>query len=228
MIDLIPLGTTVLLGACAHDVSTGGVATPSSATFDVFVGTSDTPKIAGGTITERSGFTGALRGTAALTTGNGFAVGDQVQILVTGTVGGVTARKLYECRLVPAESVTGVYKVDASHWTGTATALVGGIPSVNSTTITASPITKLVAQAAAVLQLVVGSGSTTTAVKFSTVEGTSPSSINDFYSGRVIIFTSGALAGQATSITSYTGSTTTATVPALTGSPANAVTAVIV
>ncbi len=90
------------------------------------------------------------------------------------------------------------------------------------------PATKLTAHAAAVLVLVVGSGSTTTAVKFSTVEGGAPSSTNDFYNGRVIIFTSGALSGQATSISDYDGASTTATVVALTGAPANTVTAVIV
>ena len=52
--------------------------------------------------------------------------------------------------------------------------------------------------------------------------------ISMFYKGRVIVFTSGTLAGQATSITSYDGATLTATVPALTGAPAATVTAVIV
>lgn len=79
-----------------------------------------------------------------------------------------------------------------------------------------------------VLKLVVGVGSTTTAVVFSTVDGAAPSATNDFYKGRVIVFTSGTLAGQATDITAYTGATTTATVTALTSAPANTDTAVIV
>jgi hypothetical protein len=87
---------------------------------------------------------------------------------------------------------------------------------------------KLRAYQLAVLKLVIGAASTSTAVVFSTVDGSAPSATDDFYKGRVIVFTSGALAGQATSITSYTGATTTATVPALTAGPANAVTAVIV
>lgn len=90
------------------------------------------------------------------------------------------------------------------------------------------PATKLAQHAAAVLAVVVGVGSTTTAVKLSTVEGGAPSAVDDFYNGAVIVFTSGALAGQRTSITDYVGATTTATVVALTGSPANAVTAIIV
>jgi hypothetical protein len=90
------------------------------------------------------------------------------------------------------------------------------------------PGTKLAQHAAGVLALVIGSGSTTTTVKLSTIEGGSPSAVNDFYNGRVVIFTSGALSGQATSISDYDGATTTATVVALTGAPVNAVTAVIV
>ncbi len=90
------------------------------------------------------------------------------------------------------------------------------------------PATKLAQHALGVLAVVIGSGSTTTSVKFSTVEGGSPSAVDDFYNGAVIVFTSGALLGQRTSISDYTGSTTTATVVALTGSPVNAVTAVVV
>lgn len=96
------------------------------------------------------------------------------------------------------------------------------------TRLTAALATKLAAHAAGVLVAVIGTGSTTTAIKLSTVEGAAPSSADDFYNGAVLIITSGALAGQRTSISDYTGATTTATVPALTGSPANGVTALIV
>lgn len=89
------------------------------------------------------------------------------------------------------------------------------------------PAAKLTQHAAAVLAVVIGVGSTTTAVKLSTVEGGAPNANDDFYNGRAIVFTSGALAGQAATIADYTGATTTATVAALTGAPANAVTAVI-
>ena len=84
------------------------------------------------------------------------------------------------------------------------------------------------AHLAAVLKTVVGTGSTTTAVKLSTVSGAAPSASNDFYNGRVLVFTSGTLAGQATSISDYDGATTTATVVALTAAPSNADTAVLV
>lgn len=87
---------------------------------------------------------------------------------------------------------------------------------------------KLGAHIAAVGKLVVDTGSTTTAVVFKTVDGAAASATDDFYNGRVIVFTSGALALQATSITDYVGATKTATVVALTGAPANNVTGVIV
>jgi peptidoglycan hydrolase CwlO-like protein len=79
--------------------------------------------------------------------------------------------------------------------------------------------------------IVAAAGSTTTAVVLNAttgIDGGVPSATNDFYNGRVIIFTSGALAGQATDITDYVGATQTLTVTALTGAPASGVTAVIV
>ena len=94
--------------------------------------------------------------------------------------------------------------------------------------LTALLAAKLAAHASAVLTMVVDAGSSGTEVVFKSVEGTTPSAVNDFYNGRVIVLTSGALAGQATSITDYVGATVTATVPALTGTPAEDVTAVIV
>jgi hypothetical protein len=96
------------------------------------------------------------------------------------------------------------------------------------TRLTAALASKLSAHAAAVLTLTVGVGSTTTACVFSAVEGGAPSTTDDFYNGRVIIFTSGVLAGQAVEITDYTGASGTATISAATSAPANGVTAVIV
>jgi hypothetical protein len=51
---------------------------------------------------------------------------------------------------------------------------------------------------------------------------------DDHYIGRVVVFTSGAAAGQATDITDYTGSTGTITVTALTTAPSSSDTFVIV
>lgn len=52
--------------------------------------------------------------------------------------------------------------------------------------------------------------------------------VDDFYNGRIIIFTSGTLAGQAKDITDFTGSTKLFTVTALTAAPTAADTFVIV
>jgi hypothetical protein len=57
--------------------------------------------------------------------------------------------------------------------------------------------------------------STTTAVITNLTEAT-----DDHYNGRVITFTSGALAGQSSSISDYNGTTKTLTVVALTEAPA--------
>lgn len=81
---------------------------------------------------------------------------------------------------------------------------------------------------AAVGKLVVDAGSSTTAVVFKTVDGATASAVNDFYNGRAIIFTSGAMALQAAVITDYVGASKTATVAAMTGTPATDVTGVIV
>lgn len=94
--------------------------------------------------------------------------------------------------------------------------------------LTAALATVLQAHSLAVGRVVVGAGSTTTSIVLSTVNGGAPSAVNDFYNGRVIIFTSGGLTLQAVEITDYIGATTTATVSAATSSPAENDTAVIV
>jgi hypothetical protein len=94
--------------------------------------------------------------------------------------------------------------------------------------LTAALATVLQAHALGVGRGVMDAGSTTTALVFELVNGAAASAVNDFYNGRHIIFTSGALTLQATSITDYVGATKTATVPALTGAPADDVTFIIV
>ena len=91
--------------------------------------------------------------------------------------------------------------------------------------------TNLSAHVPSVLRGLTTSGSTTTTVVANATTGINggvPSATDDFYNGRVIVFTSGTLAGQATSISDYTGSTQTFTVPTMTGSPASGVTFVVV
>jgi len=95
----------------------------------------------------------------------------------------------------------------------------------------ATGVDKLAAHLPTVLKVIVGVGSTTTSIVLNAttgINGGAPSATNDFYSGRVLVFTSGTLAGQATSISSYAGATVTLTVVALTGAPSAADIAVIV
>lgn len=94
--------------------------------------------------------------------------------------------------------------------------------------LTAALATALQAHALGVGRGVVDALSSTTAVIFKTVNGAAASGTDDFYNGRHIVFTSGALTLQATSITDYTGATKTATVAALTGAPAEDVTFIII
>jgi hypothetical protein len=71
-----------------------------------------------------------------------------------------------------------------------------------------------------------GAGATTTSIPGG---GTaSLDATDDHYNGRIIIFTSGALANQATDITDYDGATSTFTVTALTEAAGNGDTFVIV
>jgi hypothetical protein len=127
-----------------------------------------------------------------------------------------------------APTVAGVPEVDATHFGGSAGTFSSGRPEVNASHVYGVSAEKLGAHLPAILKLVVDAGSSTTTVVFKTVDGGAASATNDFYNGRVIVFTSGTLAGQATSISDYVGATVTATVVALTGTPAEDVTAVIV
>lgn len=93
--------------------------------------------------------------------------------------------------------------------------------------LTAALATALTAHSLAIGRVVVNAGSDTTHVVFKTINGAAASAVDDFYNGRVLIFTSGALMLQATAITDYVGATKTATVVATTGAPADDVTAIL-
>lgn len=108
---------------------------------------------------------------------------------------------------------------------------LGDIPTVaefEARTLTTADRNRLAAHLAGVLTFEVGSGGSTTEVPLDSVNGAAPSSVNNFYKDAVMVFTSGALAGQRTSISSYDGGTGVATVVALTGAPAAGVVGVIV
>lgn len=75
------------------------------------------------------------------------------------------------------------------------------------------------------------SGGNTVTVPINTttgIDGGAPSGSDDFYNGAVIIFISGALKGQRSSVTDYDGATKILTVVALTAAPASGVSFVLV
>lgn len=74
-----------------------------------------------------------------------------------------------------------------------------------------------------IASVTVSSGSST-----NLVSTTLSSAVSGFYAGRTLVFTSGLLAGQATTITAYNGATKQLTVNQMTGAPASGDTAVIV
>ena len=149
---------------------------------------------------------------AAIVTTLGTPAGASVSADVAAMKVDTAATKVKTDQLV----FTGASRVDAN------------VAAVNNST---TGVDKLSAHLPAILKAIVAAGSTTTAVVLNAttgIDGAAPSSVDDFYNGCVLIFTSGALAGQRTSVSDYTGSTKTLTVVALTGAPAAAVTAVIV
>jgi hypothetical protein len=118
-------------------------------------------------------------------------------------------------------------KTDSLTFTG-ANRVDANVAAVNNST---TGVDKLSAHLPAVLKVIVGAGSTTTSIVLNAttgIDGGAPSATDDFYNGRVLIFTSGALAGQATSCSDYVGSTVTMTVVALTSAPSAGDTAVLV
>jgi hypothetical protein len=164
-----------------------------------------------GAVGSVTGAVGSVTGAVGSVTGN---VGGNVGGNVVGSVGSVTT---VSDKTGYALSGAGVDAVWDEAMSGHTTAGTYG--------------DKIRAHAGAVLKALLTSGSTTTSLVLNAttgIEGAAPSSTNDFYNGRVIIFLTGALAGQATDITDYVGSTKTLTVTALTGSAASGDTAVIV
>lgn len=173
--------------------------------------------------------TGNLSGSVGSVTG---AVGS-----VTGAVGSIAAGGIattsFAAGAIDAAAIAA-NAIGASELAADAVAeIADGVwdEATAGHTTAASYGDKLGAHLPAILKVVVGVGSTTTAIVLNAttgIDGAAPSAINDYYNGRVLVLTSGALAGQATSIADYVGATVTLTVVALTGAPAAAVTGVIV
>lgn len=100
---------------------------------------------------------------------------------------------------------------------------LGAIDTVTAA-LTAAAAAKLALSTPGIVSgAVSGAGSTTTSVVTDLTEAT-----DDHYAGRIIVFTSGALNGQASDISAYNGTSKALTVTALTEAPADTDTFVIV
>ena len=100
------------------------------------------------------------------------------------------------------------------------------IEAINDNTAAADALAAHAVTAVSVTFL--AGGSTTTAV-LDQVNGSAASATDDVYNGRVLVFTAPVdLQYQATDITDYTGSTTTATISPVTTGPGATATAIMV
>jgi hypothetical protein len=131
----------------------------------------------------------------------------------------------FSFQVVPANVYDSLFggtdnlEVDVLLWDGgAASALLTDADSIRADVISIDGVegyaAKLGAGAAGISAFSVITGSTTSLVKSNATEST-----NDHYNGRSIVFTSGALSGQATSILDYDGTTKAFTVSTLTEAP---------
>jgi len=115
--------------------------------------------------------------------------------------------------------------------TAAAAALTAYDPPTNAEmearTPTAAQLAYITAHAATAVPVTFSGGTTTTAI-LTNVDGSAASSTDDFYNGRVLIFNAGTLNLQVTDITDYVGSTTTATITAVTTAVTGSHTAIMV
>lgn len=113
-------------------------------------------------------------------------------------------------------------------------ALVGGrmASEVESIATSTTAAVQLAAHANAVLRFLLTTGSTTTAINLDVttgIDGAVPTTSNNAFVGKLLVFSTGALRGQAKTITAYNGTTKVITVgDPFTASPASGDTGVIV
>lgn len=92
-------------------------------------------------------------------------------------------------------------------------------------TLTPTQLAKLLKHLGGVLEGIAAAGGSTTAVPINTstgINGGVPSAVSDFYNGAMLVWITGALAGQRTSVSDYDGATKTLTVIAMSSAPAAA------
>jgi hypothetical protein len=199
-------GLTVPIDEVVHfDVITGGstgqvVDADSAPTWEVFEEDNDTPMGTppSGTFTKRTDKTGNYKGSFTASAANGFEVGKFYNVIASGTVSSVTGKcVVLTFRCVPAEASAGIPKVDVARAVG-------------------------VDQTAVLIPGTVDTGSFVATINEFEADDITEATENH-YVGRVIVFTSGALTGQACTITDYalSGANGHFTVSTLTEAPAN-------
>lgn len=199
---MIPLDEVVHFDVTTHHPSTGAVTdADSTPTYSVFEEATDTPILADQTFTKRTSLTGNYRGSFTASTANGFEVGKWYNVVASATVNAIAAKHVaMRFRVSPAESAAGVPKADVSHVNGNSAAAQNLARSASSMYIGS----------------VTGVATTTTLIDSGLTETDA-----DHWKGRVLVFTSGALAKQATDITGFNPATDQLTFTALTGAPSS-------
>ncbi len=218
--SLVPIDEIVFFDARVHNPATSGlVNADSTPTFDVFEENTDTPILANQAMTQRTGLTGKYRGSFVASLANGFEAGKWYTVDIKATVSGVTDSAVAAWfRCGPAETSPGT-PVDSS-----------GVTTLLSR-LTAAIAAKLDKHTRAVLAVVVGTGSTSTAIVLNAstgIDGSAPAGIDNVYNDRVLIFLSGNLINQAQRITDYDQASKTLTTLSFTGAPSTNDTAIIV
>ena len=167
--------------------------------------------------------------TASLThrAGNNGATITGLWTYVLSTVSGFTAGAIYFA--VVSHSSASPPQQEREFQFGSAqgdVVVTSGRPEVDVKALagSASSASNLERSASTIYRGTISGSSTTTAL----VDSGLTQADTDFWKGRIVIFTSGALAGQATDITAVTPATDTLTVTALTSAPSVSDTYVIV
>ncbi len=107
----IPLNEVLFFDAITSSSDGSAVDADSAPTFEVFEESTDAA-IVSGTFTKRTSKTGDYRGTATLSTANGFEVGKWYSIIGTAIVSGITGKGVVKnFRVCAAETTVGVSNV---------------------------------------------------------------------------------------------------------------------
>ena len=165
-------------------------------------------------IENRSALMPTTEGRTLVVSSAGVADANAVSVGPSGSGTAQTARDLGASVLLSSGTGTGQLSLSA----GVAQANVVQLNSVAASAANLERSASVIYRGS-----VTGATSTTTLIDSSLAQAA-----NDFWKGRIVIFTSGALQYQATDITAFTASTHTLTFSALTGAPSNGDTYVVV